>query len=70
VGKHTAHEIVYQAAMGGLDRGEDFRTALRADPRLDKLDDAELDRLLDVANVLGSATEFVHRVRRGCGVLP
>jgi adenylosuccinate lyase len=70
VGKHTAQEIVYEAAMAGLDRGEHFRTALRADPRLDVLDDAALDRLLDVANALGSATAFVRRVRRRCGVAP
>ncbi|TNC28260.1 3-sulfopropionylcysteine synthase XcbD [Amycolatopsis alkalitolerans] len=62
LGKHTAHEIVYEAAMAGLERGDDFRTALRADPRLDVLGDAELDRLLDVDGALGAAPALVDRV--------
>jgi adenylosuccinate lyase len=66
VGKHTAHDMVYAAAMEGIGRGQDFRTALRADPRLDAITDAELDRLLDVRAALGSCGAFVDRVRRAC----
>jgi adenylosuccinate lyase len=54
VGKHTAHETVYAAAMTGIDRRQDFRAALRADPRLDAISDAELDQLLDVRASLGA----------------
>lgn len=66
VGKHTAHEAVYEAAMTGLDKGQDFRTALRADPRLDPVPDAELDALLDVRDALGACPSFADRVRRAC----
>jgi adenylosuccinate lyase len=66
VGKHTAHEAVYAAAMAGLDQGRDFRSALRADPRLDAIPDAELDALLDVQRALGACEAFTQRVRRTC----
>jgi adenylosuccinate lyase len=66
VGKHTAHETVYAVAMDGIGRGQDFRTALRADRRLSGISDAELDELLDVRGCLGSCGAFVDRVRRSC----
>jgi len=62
IGKHSAHDSVYTAAMRGIDSGQDFRAALRADPRLDAITDAELDRLLDVQAALGSCGLFVDRV--------
>ena len=64
LGKHTAHEAVYAAAMAGLDEGRDFRSALRADPRLDPIPDAELDALLDVQAALGACPAYPDRVRR------
>ena len=66
LGKHTAHEAVYAAAMNGLDAGQDFRTALRADARLDAISDAELDELLEVRASLGSCAAFADRVCRAC----
>jgi len=66
LGKHTAHDAVYAAAMAGIDRDQDFRTALRADPRLDTIGDAELDRLLEVRASLGACAAFTDRVRRRC----
>ncbi|HUY50310.1 MAG TPA: adenylosuccinate lyase family protein [Streptosporangiaceae bacterium] len=66
LGKHTAHAVVYAAAMHGIDAGQDFRTALRADSRLDAISDAELDDLLDVRASLGSCAAFADRVRRAC----
>ena len=63
LGKHTAHDAVYAAAMTGLDLGQDFRTALREDPRLDPISDGELDGLLEVRGSLGSCAAFVDRVR-------
>jgi adenylosuccinate lyase len=64
VGKHTAHDTVYAVAMDGIGSGQDFRTALRADPRLNAISDVELDRLMDVRAALGSCGAFVDRVRR------
>jgi adenylosuccinate lyase len=66
LGKHSAHDSVYAAAMHGLDCGQDFRTALRGDTRLDAIPDAELDELLDVRSALGSCAAFVDRVRQEC----
>ncbi|MBA3525251.1 MAG: adenylosuccinate lyase family protein [Geodermatophilaceae bacterium] len=65
LGKHTAHDVTYAASMKGIDAGQDFRTALRADRRLDVIDDAELDALLDVRTALGTAAGFVDRVLAG-----
>ncbi len=64
VGKHTAHLVVYEAAMKGIEAGEDFRSALRADPRLDGIAEPELNSLLDVRAALGASGEFVDRVVR------
>jgi adenylosuccinate lyase len=66
IGKHTAHEAVYAAAMNGIDKDQDFRTALRADSRMDAISDADLDELLDVRASLGSCAAFADRVRRAC----
>jgi adenylosuccinate lyase len=66
LGKHSAHDTVYTAAMRGIDSGVDFRTALRGDPRLDAISDTELDQLLDVTASLGSCAAFVDRVRLAC----
>lgn len=65
LGKHTAHDAVYEASMSGIEAGQDFLTALRADPRLDVIGDDELETLLDVRAALGSAGEFVDRVLAG-----
>ena len=62
VGKHTAHGIVYEAALAGREADVDLRSALRADARLADLDDAELDRLLDPRNALGSIPRFIDGV--------
>jgi adenylosuccinate lyase len=70
LGKHTAHEAVYAAAMAGIDNRQDFRAALRADSRLDAISDAELDELLDVRASLGSCGAFVDRARQACAREP
>jgi len=55
LGKHSAHDSVYAAAMRGIDTAQDFRTALREDARLDAITDAELDELLvDLGHSQGS----------------
>ena len=66
IGKHSAHDSVYAAAMRGIEKDQDFRTALRGDPGLDAIPDAELDELLEVRSSLGSCAAFVDRVRREC----
>jgi hypothetical protein len=53
--------------MTGIEAGQDFATALRADRRLDVITDEELRSLLDVRGALGSAGEFVDRVLAGLG---
>ena len=70
LGKHTAHEAVYAAAMNGIDAGQDFRTALRADPRLNPISDAELDELLEIRASLGSSAAFADRVCQACATVP
>jgi adenylosuccinate lyase len=70
LGKHTAHEAVYAAAMNGIDAGQDFRTALRADPRLNPISDAELDELLEIRASLGSSAAFADRVCQARATVP
>jgi adenylosuccinate lyase len=63
VGKHVAHEIVYEAAMAGLDGKMAFRDALAADSRISRdLSREEFEELLDPARALGLAGELVDRV--------
>ena len=62
VGKHTAHQVVYEATLRGRERGTDMRTALRDDPRLDGISDAELDSLMDPRGALGSIPRFIDGV--------
>ncbi|MFC7504127.1 class-II fumarase/aspartase family protein [Nocardioides sp. CPCC 206347] len=65
IGKHTAQRLVQQAAREGRERGVDLRTALESAlasaPGL-ALDSAELDRLLDPDQALGSIPRFVDAV--------
>ncbi|MGH3520259.1 MAG: class-II fumarase/aspartase family protein [Haloechinothrix sp.] len=63
VGKHTAHEVVYEATLAGRQRGVDLRTALLADPRITAaLKTEEIDRCLDPSAALGAAGSFVDRI--------
>ena len=60
VGKQTAHDLVYEAAMRGRERGESFERALREDPRVyDALDERSLKESLDPTTYLGLAPEIV-----------
>ncbi|HVH23563.1 MAG TPA: adenylosuccinate lyase family protein [Pseudonocardia sp.] len=64
MGKHAAHEAIYQATMAGLDADVDLATALRdaglVRPGL--LTDQDVTDALDPAQALGAATAFVDRV--------
>jgi adenylosuccinate lyase len=62
-GKHTAHDIVYAAAMAGVEAGISFSDALAADQRISAaLDRAAIEDLFDVEAATGSAPAFVDRV--------
>ena len=58
LGKQTAHEVVYEAAMRAQEHGEAFETVLRRDPRLA---DVDLKPILDPTTYVGLAPELVDR---------
>jgi adenylosuccinate lyase len=63
VGKQTAHDLVYEASMRGLEQGMTFHTALMKDARVrTALSDAELQSALDPTSYLGRAPEIVEQV--------
>jgi adenylosuccinate lyase len=61
IGKHSAHDAVYAAAMAARDEGVDLGVRLVADGLLDA---AEVAAASDPARALGAATAFVDRVVR------
>ncbi len=63
IGKHTAHDIVYEASMKGVESGMGFVDALLADERVTRhLDRDEIENLFDLEKVLGAAPDLVDRV--------
>jgi adenylosuccinate lyase len=63
IGKQSAHQAVYAAAMAGQERGQPFREALEATPEVaGRLSPAELDRLLDLGEAMGLGPQLVDRV--------
>ena len=63
LGKQTAHELVYQASMKGIEGGMTFERALMENPQVSKaLSPAELRDALDPAAYLGHAQQIVDRV--------
>jgi 3-carboxy-cis,cis-muconate cycloisomerase len=63
LGRHVAHDVVYEAAMAAQEGGGSFRDRLRADPRVaGALGAEELQGLLDPAGYVGLAGAFVDRV--------
>jgi adenylosuccinate lyase len=63
VGKQSAHELVYEVAMRGIDQGTTFERALTADPHVrGALGAEELRALLDPTTYVGLAPEIVDRV--------
>jgi adenylosuccinate lyase len=66
IGKHAAHEAVYEASLAGREKGLDLGTALLADPRIAAhLSPGEIARCLDPVAALGAAPAFVDRVLDG-----
>jgi adenylosuccinate lyase len=63
VGKQSAHELVYEVSMRGIDQGTTFEQALTADAQVQKaLAPQELRALLDPTTYVGLAPEIVDRV--------
>lgn len=63
VGKQTAHELVYEAAMRGIEGGVSFEQALLRDGRVKAaLPAEEVRAALDPATYLGHAPQIVERV--------
>ena len=63
LGKQTAHELVYEVSMRGLEHGISFEEALRDDKRVaGALSAEELRRVLDPTTYVGHAPQIVDRV--------
>lgn len=63
VGKQTAHELVYEASMQGLEEGVTFSQALSEDPRINTaMTREELEAVLDPTTYVGNAPEQVDKI--------
>jgi adenylosuccinate lyase len=63
VGKQSAHLLVYEACMAGVDQGLSLREALAAAPEIGKhLSAAELDALCDPAGAVDQAPEVTDEI--------
>ncbi len=63
IGKQSAHELVYEAAMRGVEAGITFERALMDDAKVKgALDAGELRALLDPTTYVGLAPQIVERV--------
>ena len=63
IGKQTAHELVYEISMHGIEHGIPFDQALQQDKRVrDALSADELKQALDPTTYVGLAPEIVERV--------
>jgi adenylosuccinate lyase len=63
VGKQTAHDLVYEASMHGIEGGINFEQALLQDPRVAAaLTPGELRKALDPTTYVGLAPQIVDRV--------
>jgi adenylosuccinate lyase len=63
VGKQTAHDLVYEASMHGIEHGVSFEQALMLDQRVAAaLPPAELRKVLDPTTYVGLAPQIVDKV--------
>jgi adenylosuccinate lyase len=63
VGKQTAHRMVYEASMRGVEQGLTFKEALLADERVAaQLGEREIDALLDYREHIGMIPQMIGRV--------
>jgi adenylosuccinate lyase len=62
LGKQTAHEVVYEAAMHAQEHGSTLEAALARDPRVTgATSTADLAAILDPTTYVGLAPELVDR---------
>ncbi len=62
-GRNEAHKLVSATAERAIDSGRTLRDELLADPRImENLTEADVDRLLEPANYLGSADKMIDAV--------
>lgn len=63
MGKQTAHQIVYEASMRGVENGLTFKEALREDERIAaRVSESEIDALLDYRAHIGMIPEMIDGV--------
>jgi adenylosuccinate lyase len=63
IGKQTAHEVVYEASMHGIEHGVTFERALMENSRVrDAMNAGELRAALDPTTYTGHAEQIVERV--------
>jgi adenylosuccinate lyase len=63
VGKQTAHDLVYEASMHGIENNLSFEDALMQNPRVKQaMSAAEIKAVLDPATYVGRAPEIVDEV--------
>lgn len=66
IGKQSAHRIVYEASMHGVERGLAFKEALLADERVTaRLSEQEIAALLDYRAHIGMIPQMVERILAG-----
>jgi adenylosuccinate lyase len=66
VGKQTAHDLVYEASMHGIEHGVSFERALMRDQRVAAaLTAEELRQALDPTTYVGLAPQIVDKVLAG-----
>lgn len=75
VGKQTAHQLVYEAAMRGVEQELTFEQALLDDRRIaSRLSEQEIEALLDYRAHIGQIPEMIERVlehaRNACALEP
>lgn len=63
VGKQTAHQIVYEVSMRGVEQGVGFKQALLGDERVrERLSEQEVDALLEYRAHTGMISQMIDRV--------
>ena len=63
IGKQSAHQIVYELSMRGVEQGLTFKQALLADERVTaRMSEREIDALLDYRAHIGQIPEMIERV--------
>ncbi len=63
VGKQSAHQIIYELSMRGVENGATFKQALLSDERVTaRMGEPEIESLLDFRSHIGQIPEMIERV--------